>query len=871
MIEAAKRYLEQGLSVIPTGKDKSPTIKTWKEYQTQAMKLEEAQELFKGAQAIAVLGGTASQGLEVVDVDTKNDLIGTLGADLLQLLQDNLEPQQYQAIKQVSTPSGGHHLYYRCKEGAPNSKLASRPTTQEEREKNPKEKQRVLIETRGNNGYVLAPPSPGYIHTAGPEVPGEITPETRQAIWAIAQSFNEVQEPEATPRYTAPPGAAAEPGSSPFKDYNSRGDAVALLERNGWTVVSQQRDRINLKRPGDTQAKTSGNYHLGHRKLWVFSTSTEFNPEKSYSPADVYTLLECQGDTKLAYRRLLEQGYGTASPVGGYKPSQVSLEQVTVVNTVNSASLAEPGAQLKVEQLEGLQEAEIQSPGPQAYQEVIRALQVLRQGEQLQKIYIREDGHQYSVWEYQLQRIASTYADTDLEPSQRDSLLEDIVTLGSSLEPLERALLVKQFLTWEGVQEMGITQEALDETISNLSKKADQKRQQDKLARALYDSQQLLDQGKPQEAIKALQKGTKEAQGVDRAAQYSRLLEPNNEAEVIAWSKVQPGGVDSGYAWKGEPLVLPGGAITVIAAATNHGKTAVLINLALNALEIHQDKSVLFLTYEESDKQILQYALNTYLDMPELSANNRKTLRSYFSGDAQYIARAAREEFNHKKDQFFRELITPGRLLIKYPELDSQGLGEFIQYAKKKNPSLGAVYVDYFQLLKLAPGEAKRNGSRQEELKEICLQLKDTAVETGLPIILAAQFNREVAGPHLVHPTNIGEAGDIERIVNTLLGIWNYGKAPDAAKFNKEQASDYNKKLHRYNKCLEVQLLKSRELPTGGCVYWDFSGNTGKITHREQEEEEAADTSWATAPQQVTLTELKKPKGKKLNKPTDEE
>ena len=868
MIEAAKRYLEQGLSVIPTGKDKSPTIKTWKEYQTQAMKLEEAQELFKGAQAIAVLGGTASQGLEVVDVDTKNDLIGTLGADLLQLLQDNLEPQQYQAIKRVSTPSGGHHLYYRCKEGAANSKLASRPTTQEERAKNPKEKQRVLIETRGNNGYVLAPPSPGYIHTAGPEVPGEITPETRQAIWAIAQSFNEVQEPEATPRYTAPTGAAAEPGSSPFKDYNSRGDAVALLGRNGWRVVSQQGDRINLKRPGDTQAKTSGNYHLGHRKLWVFSTSTEFNPEKSYSPADVYTLLECQGDTKLAYRRLLEQGYGTASPVGGYRPSQVSLEQVTVVNTVNSASLAEPGAQLKVEQLEGLQEVEIQSPGPQAYQEVIRALQVLRQGEQLQKIYIREDGHQYSVWEYRLQRIASTYADTDLEPSQRDNLLEDIVTLGSSLEPLERALLVKQFLTWEGVQEMGITQEALDETISSLSKKADQKRQQDKLARALYDSQQLLDQGKPQEAIKALQKGTKEAQGVDRAAQYSRLLEPNNEAEVIAWSKVQPGGVDSGYAWKGEPLVLPGGAITVIAAATNHGKTAVLINLALNALEIHQDKSVLFLTYEESDKQILQYALNTYLDMPELSANNRKTLRSYFSGDAQYIARAAREEFNHKKEQFFRELITPGRLLIKYPELDSQGLGEFIQYAKKKNPSLGAVYVDYFQLLKLAPGEAKRNGSRQEELKEICLQLKDTAVETGLPIILAAQFNREVAGPHLVHPTNIGEAGDIERIVNTLLGIWNYGKAPDAAKFNKEQASDYNKKKQRYNKCLEVQLLKSRELPTGGCVYWDFSGNTGKITHREQEEE--------VEPMQV-ITNKQKATGVsaadflKLNKPTDEE
>jgi len=38
----------------------------------------------------------------------------------------------------------------------------------------------------------------------------------------------------------------------------------------------------------------------------------------------------------------------------------------------------------------------------------------------------------------------------------------------------------------------------------------------------------------------------------------------------------------------------------------------------------------------------------------------------------------------------------------------------------------------------------KKNIQRQEELKQICLMLKDCAVDTGLPVLLAAQFNRTV-------------------------------------------------------------------------------------------------------------------------------
>ena len=84
--EAAKEYLEQGISVIPVNTTKVPALLGWKDYQEQAMPLEDVARLFSTAPGIAVIAGKVSKGLEVIDVDTKNDLTGSLGPDFLQLL-----------------------------------------------------------------------------------------------------------------------------------------------------------------------------------------------------------------------------------------------------------------------------------------------------------------------------------------------------------------------------------------------------------------------------------------------------------------------------------------------------------------------------------------------------------------------------------------------------------------------------------------------------------------------------------------------------------------------------------------------------------------------------------------------------------------
>ena len=157
---------------------------------------------------------------------------------------------------------------------------------------------------------------------------------------------------------------------------------------------------------------------------------------------------------------------------------------------------------------------------------------------------------------------------------------------------------------------------------------------------------------------------------------------------------------------------------------------------------------------------------------------------------------------------------------------------------QKNIENLGGVFIDYFQLLKLPTGKYKNYNSRQEELKQICIDLKDTAVKTGLPIILAAQFNREVTNLERLHPTNISEAGDIERIMHTLVGLWNMDKKPIQKTLTKPEETSIKEKIQLRNipndgaNTIYIELLKSRTEATGVYDFLNFNGNTGRISNR---------------------------------------
>jgi len=277
--------------------------------------------------------------------------------------------------------------------------------------------------------------------------------------------------------------------------------------------------------------------------------------------------------------------------------------------------------------------------------------------------------------------------------------------------------------------------------------------------------------------------------GINTDEQGADLLEPLTEEAVIAELQGLSESVETGYSLSEDVKVaFPAGAITAVVAPTGHGKTRALINFSLGVLKENPDKSVYFFTYEENRAAILTLFLNTYIN-EELSKNNRASIKQYFKnrgadrfkyfikdksipvseGESQSLS----AYFEEKKDKFFAEVLSPGRLNIIYCEHDVDQLLQIIQELKVKKEDLGLICIDYIQLLNDRTGKT--------------------------PF-----FSR-------LHPTKIGEAGDIERIANLIIGIFD----------NREES-----KLH-------IEILKGREIGAGQRANFGYNGNSGKIENAE--------------------------------------
>lgn len=309
MKKEAKELLEAGISVIPTGENKLPLIE-WDTYRYNFM---DPGEMFRfnKAYGIAAVCGKISGGLECIDIDLKYDITGK-GLEFYENVKNkNVVIQE--------TPSGGLHVIYRCEEVGPNKKIAGRLATDQEKEKGLK--YIYIIETRGEGGYFLIHPSPGYSVIKGSlyKIP-TISKEEREEILETAYSYNEIVK-----EYIPPQKVSHGPGLSPFEDYDNQADVVSLLEKHGWKFVEKRNGKYFMRRPGSNNHQ-SGNWDEQRRWFTVFSPNTEFEVQKAYRPYAVFTVLECNGDFKEASRRLFDMGYGERKKIEPVQLPKVANE-----------------------------------------------------------------------------------------------------------------------------------------------------------------------------------------------------------------------------------------------------------------------------------------------------------------------------------------------------------------------------------------------------------------------------------------------------------------------------------------------------------------------------------------------------------------
>lgn len=311
LLQAGIRLNAHGLKVIPTNDPTRPDGKkpliSWKQFQHGQTK-----EQCKHALNRQNLGGLAmltGQGVETIDIDLKYAKNGQFLNRLLDAIIDAVGLEVFETLILTQTISGGYHLTYKTNISEGNQKLASRYTTKDE-QKNEYDKTRVLIETRAEGGYILVPPSLGYKYDNPArdycQLP-QITDQQRNAIINACRSFDETNEHFKHKAKT--PVNITGGHKSTIEAFNEAHEPTEFLE--GWSYKYTRGENDYYVRAGKTTRQGIGaGYNAKLGLLYVFTSSTQFEPNKAYNAFQVYAVLNHDGDQKAACKELYYQGFG---------------------------------------------------------------------------------------------------------------------------------------------------------------------------------------------------------------------------------------------------------------------------------------------------------------------------------------------------------------------------------------------------------------------------------------------------------------------------------------------------------------------------------------------------------------------------------
>jgi putative DNA primase/helicase len=360
LLEVALAWHAQGVSVVPARSDgsKAPAA-VWKQYQLRRPTIEELTAWFAqpDVHGLGLVCGKVSGNLEMLELEARA-VTEQLLAELEDLADNSGLGELWRRVVKgycELTPTGGLHLLYRISDGpaAPNTKLARRPATDVELATDPNPV-RVLVETRGEGGFVVVAPSAGPVHptgapwqvvTGGPDTVPVLTADERDALYTLARTCDRTPDPPAAdPAFDQPGTVAGAGGLSPGDDYNGRADWSDILTPAGWRHVYTRGPERYWRRPGKTAGVSATTGYGAGDWLYVFSTSTVFESQRTYTKFAATTALDHGGDYRACAAALRHAGYGTPPP----EQPRPAAATATVAGEPVSYSLTDDGNALRL-------------------------------------------------------------------------------------------------------------------------------------------------------------------------------------------------------------------------------------------------------------------------------------------------------------------------------------------------------------------------------------------------------------------------------------------------------------------------------------------------------------------------------------------
>lgn len=414
-----------------------------------------------------------------------------------------------------------------------------------------------------------------------------------------------------------------------------------------------------------------------------------------------------------------------------------------------------------------------------------------------------------------------------LSEKQRIELKDKVIRLANDTkDETERDMILSEFSQCTGE---AISKEALLAVADERRAEAEALTKKNETGAALKEIVELYKGGNVEAALTKMKEASTSIKVIDHRKKYGSLLAIPTESEITTRMKNKQDAIPTDYLFsKGsekERLTIPSGAITFFCAPTSHGKSTILQNIALQIADrAKQGETVLYFSFEEDKDAVLLQFLNKSMDMElcrnydNSTSNNLRALSHYYrTGEDRYISHDKKSEFHQKRTAFMAKYITSGRLRIFYEDFDSAEVIEAIKYICSQT-KVKCVFIDYIQLLNSNEYRSKRM-VRTEELKEMCKDFKNLAVGYDLPIVVAAQLNREATSPISMHSQNIAEAADLERIANRIICMWN-------SRFEAQKSDKNDTELKNFKENI-------MQLNVGGKMYMKYTKNRGGIVGLE--------------------------------------
>lgn len=254
------------------------------------------------------------------------------------------------------------------------------------------------------------------------------------------------------------------------------------------------------------------------------------------------------------------------------------------------------------------------------------------------------------------------------------------------------------------------------------------------------------------------------------------------------------------------------GDLTILAAATSHGKTSFALHVVRRAAQVACPVAVFSL--EMGRHQVAASLAAQIQQVAARELQGRQALSSETRQKAEELVRAE-GSLEWTKRIFVRDI----------PSLDVDQARHAVARAVRSK-GCGLIVVDYLQLMK-----APRSERRDLAIGEMTRALKSLAMAYRVPIVLLSQINREgskLSPTETAHPPrkeHLRESGNIEQDASEILFLHGHRRSPRITDLEKgvltggeiDEALASEAPIY-----VDVILAKSRFSHLNSCVYrWD--------------------------------------------------